>query len=113
MENAAELEEQSGGGRIAITRRVYEALPESLSEHFSHDSAAGCYIADGLTADKIDLAKRATDYKTGKSALITAAAAGALVVGAGTAAAARAKQKDKEKKVARKVKPSPSYYGRD
>lgn len=113
VENAADLEEGSGGGRIAITSRAYRALPESLSEHFSYDSGAGCYVADGLTADKLDLAERATDYKAGKSALVTAVATGALVVGAGTAAAARAKKKDKEEKVARKVKPSPSYYGRD
>ena len=111
VENAADLEERSGGGRIAVTLRVYEALPESLSEHFSYDSEAGCYVADGLTVYKLDLAERATDHKARKSALITTVAAGALVVGAGTAAAARAK-KDKEKKVARKVKPSPSYYGR-
>jgi class 3 adenylate cyclase len=113
VENAAELEERSEGGRIAITQRVYEALPDRLSEHFSHDSEANCYVADGLTADKLDLAERATDYKAGKSALITAAAAGALVVGAGTAAATMAKEKDEEKKVARKIKPSPSYCGRD
>ena len=112
VENAADLEERSEGGRTAITSRVYEALPESLSEHFSHDSAAGCYVADGLTADKLDLAERSKDYKVGKSALIAGAAAGFLVVGAGTAAAARAKKKDKEEKGARKVKPSPSYYGR-
>jgi class 3 adenylate cyclase len=112
-ENAADLEERSEGGRIAITQRVYEALPESLSEHFLYDSDADCYVADGLTAYKLDLAERATDHKAGKSALIATAAAGALVVGAGTAAAAARAKKDKEKKIARKVKPSPSYYGRD
>ena len=112
VENAADLEERNEGGRIAITARTYEALPESLGEHFSYDAGAGCYVADGLTADKLDLAKRARDYKTGKSALVAAVATGALVVGAGTAAAARAKKKGKEEKVARKVKPSPSYYGR-
>jgi hypothetical protein len=95
VETAADLEERSGGGRIAITGRVYQALPESLSEHFSYDSKAGGYVADGLTADMLDLATRAKDYKARKSALIAAAAAGALVVGAGTAAA-KAKKKDKE-----------------
>lgn len=113
VENAADLEERSEGGRIAITRRVYEALPENLSEGFSYDSEADCYVADGLTAHKLDLAERASDHKAGKAALIATAAAGALVVGVGTAAAARAKKRDKEEQVARKVKPSPSYYGRD
>jgi class 3 adenylate cyclase len=112
VENAADPEARTEGGRIAVTRRVYGALPGSLSEHFSYDSGAGSYVADGLTADKLDLAELATGQKAGKFALIATAAAGALVVGAGTAAAARVKEKHKEEKGARKIKPSPSYYGR-
>lgn len=110
VENAADLEERSEGGRIAITSRAYRALPENLSEHFSYNAEAACYVADGLTMDKLDLAKRAKDYETGKAALIAAGATGALVFGAGAVAMAQAK-KDKEKKDARKVKPSPSYCG--
>lgn len=113
VENAANLEECSEGGRIAITSRAYKALQEDLSEHFSYDSESRCYVADGLTTDKLDLAKRKKDYKAGKAALIATSVAGASVVGAGAVAAAKAKRKDKEKRDARKVKPSPSYYGRD
>lgn len=113
VENAANLEERSEGGRIAITSRAHKALPEDLSEHFSYDSEARCYVADGLTADKLDLAKRQKDYRAGRAALIAAGVAGASVVGAGAAAAARDKRKDKEKRDARKVKPAPSYCGRD
>lgn len=111
VENAADLEERSEGGRIAITSRAYGALPENLSEHFSYSSEARCYVADDLTMDKLDLAKRAKDYKAGKAALVTTGLAGALVVGAGAAAVAQAKRKDKEEKGVRKVKPSPSYCG--
>lgn len=125
VEEAAELEEKSEGGRIAISSRAYDDLPDNLSEHFSYDSGARCYVADGLTTDKLDLAKRAQDYKDGKAASITAEVAGALIVGAGVgvgaAAAARAngknkekhKDKHKEKKDARRIEPSPSYCGRD
>ncbi len=111
VENAANLEERSEGGRIAITSRAYEALPENLSEHFSYSSEAECYVADGLTMDKLDLAKRAKDYNARKAALIATTAAGAFVVGAGAAAAAQAKRKDWEKRDARKVKPSRPYCG--
>ena len=110
VENAADLEERSEGGRIAVTSRAYEALPDNLSEHFSYDSESRCYVADGLTMEKLDLAERANDYKAGKTALIATTVAGALVVGAG-AAAAQAKRKDKEKRDARRVKPSRPYLG--
>lgn len=117
VERASELEEKSEGGRITITSRAYNVLPDNLSEHFLYDSGARCYAADGLTTDKLDLAKRAKDYKAGKAASITAGVTGALVVGAGAAAVARAngknKEKNKEKKDARRIKPSPSYCGRD
>jgi class 3 adenylate cyclase len=114
VENAADLEERSDGGRITITSRAYKALGDDLKEHFSYDSRARCYAADGLTADKLDLAKRKRDYGARRSALVTTGlATGALVVGAGaTAAAAQAKGRNKEKKGVRKVKPSPSYCGR-
>lgn len=111
VENAADLEERSDGGRIAVTQRVYEALPENLSDHFSYDSGASCYVADGLTMDKLDLAKRAKDYNAGRAALIATTATGAVIVGAGAAAEAHARKKDKEKKRPRKVVPSRPYCG--
>lgn len=112
VENAADLEERSEGGRIAITNRAYEALPENLGEHFSYDSDADAHVADGLTMNKLDLAKRSKDYNAGKAALIATTAAGAMVVGAGAAAAAHAKRKDKkEKKDARQIVPARPYYG--
>ncbi len=110
VETAADLEERSEGGRIAISVRAYEALPEDLSEHFSYDSSAGAYVADGLTMDKLDLAKRSRDYGIGKAALIATTAAGAVVVGAGAATAHRKKQ-DKEKQDARKIMPARPYCG--
>jgi class 3 adenylate cyclase len=112
VESAAVLEERSGGSRIAVTSRAYEVLPENLSEYFSYDSASRCYVADGLTMEKLDRAKLAKELKLGRSALITTTAAGALILGVGATAAAQAK-KNREKKVARKIKPAPSYYGRD
>jgi len=111
VENASELEERSKGGRIAITSDTYKALPANLREHFSYDSGVRCYAADGLTMDKLDLAKRKKDYGAGKAALITTGIAGASV--AGVATAAWAKKKGREEKDVREVKPSPSYYGRD
>jgi class 3 adenylate cyclase len=111
VEKAAGCEERCEGKQIGITSRAYKVLPEHLSEHFSYSDDARCYVAEGLTMRELDLAKRAADYRSGKAATIATGAAGALIIGAGAAAAAQLRRKDRVRRDARKVKPSPSYYG--
>lgn len=65
VENAAAYEESCSAGQIGISERVYTALPERLSEHFSFDKEAGCYVANNLTADKLERAAKASAYSGG------------------------------------------------
>jgi len=65
VETAAANEENCAGGKIGISKRVYEALPERLSKHFAYDSGSSCYVASDLTWDKIELAARAAAYAVG------------------------------------------------
>jgi len=44
VERAAAFEEASEGGQIAISRRLYQALPADLRCHFKHNKEAHCYI---------------------------------------------------------------------
>jgi class 3 adenylate cyclase len=65
VETAAANEENCAGGKIGISKRVYEALPERLSKHFAYDSGSSCYVASDLTWDKVELAARAAGYAVG------------------------------------------------
>ncbi|MFZ0751016.1 MAG: adenylate/guanylate cyclase domain-containing protein, partial [Pyrinomonadaceae bacterium] len=65
VESAAANEENCKGGMIGISKRVYDALPERLNKHFAYDSGSQCYVASGLTWDKVELAARAAAYAAG------------------------------------------------
>jgi class 3 adenylate cyclase len=65
VETAAANEENCAGGKIGISKRVYDALPERLSKHFAYDSGSLCYVASDLTWDKVELAERAAGYAVG------------------------------------------------
>lgn len=70
VETAAAHEENCAGGKIGISKRVYEALPERLRKHFAYDSDAACYVANDLTWDKVEQAERAMAYATGASVFV-------------------------------------------
>lgn len=70
VEAAAKYEEKCSGGQIGISTRVYNALPDRLSKHFSYSKSAGCYVAENLTADKVERAEKAARAAAGSSAYI-------------------------------------------
>ena len=89
VECAAANEERIGGGQIGVSKRVYDALPNRLRSHFLYDSAARCYVATDLTADKVERAAKASSvYGAGKPVFLTPSQGG-VVVGATEVAGAR------------------------
>jgi class 3 adenylate cyclase len=95
VDNAAKLEEKSSGGQIGISKRVYEALPERLSKHFSYNTTIGCYVAKDLTADKVERAEKAA-AAAGAPAFITSDKSGVTVT-------------EREREGARVIIPGRSY----
>lgn len=59
VEEAARCEGRSTGGQIGITKPVYDALSDDLQSHFAWSSSAQCYVANNLTAEKVERAARA------------------------------------------------------
>jgi class 3 adenylate cyclase len=95
VENAAKYEERCSGGQIGISKRVYDALPERLGKHFEYDSGAGCYVANDLTADKVERAEKAA-AAAGAPAFITSNSYGVTIT-------------DREREGARSIIPGRSY----
>lgn len=52
VERAAAFEEASEGGQIAISPRLYRALPVDLRCHFKRNKEAQCYITTHLTEER-------------------------------------------------------------
>lgn len=65
VETAAANEEKCAGGKIGLSKRVYDALPDRLSRHFAYDRDIGCYVASDLTWDRVEQAARAAAYAGG------------------------------------------------
>jgi class 3 adenylate cyclase len=95
VENAAKSEEKCSGGQLGVSRRIYEALPERLSKHFSYDITIGCYVAKNLTADKVERAAKAA-AAAGAPAFITSNNSGVTVT-------------EREREGARTIIPGRSY----
>jgi len=95
VENAARNEEKCAGGQIGVSKRIYDLLPDRLKKHFSYDSGVGCYVADGLTADKVERAAKASSA-AGAPAFITSGSAGVTI-------------SDREREGARTIIPARSY----
>lgn len=95
VENAAKYEEKCSGGQIGVSKRIFDALPERLSKHFKYDSAVGCYVANDLTADKVERAAKAS-AAAGAPAFITSGSSGVTVT-------------DREREGARTIIPARSH----
>jgi len=76
VETAADNEENCAGGMIGVSKRVYDALPERLNKHFAYDTESRCYVANGLTWDRVELAARAAAYATGAPVFIKSTGSG-------------------------------------
>ncbi len=98
VEEAAKYEERCRAGRIGISKRIYDALPERLSKHFSYDSEVECYVADDLTVDKVERAGKAL-AAAGAPAFITSNKSGVTVT-------------EREREGARTIIPGRSYAER-
>lgn len=96
VENAAATEERCSGGQIGISERIYKALPEELSKHFAYDTKAKCYVANGLTQDKLDWASSASKAPS----FISTGSSGIRI-------------SDRESEGARPIVPARSYAGED
>ena len=96
VEGAAHREEKCSGEQIGITKRVHNNLPLRLKEHFQWDSSSQCYVATGLTTDKVQNAAKATSVYGGTAANIATNATGYTV-------------SSQETTNARKVVPARSY----
>lgn len=53
VERAAAFEEASEGGQIAISRRLYQALPADLKLYFRRNKEAACYVATNLVEKSV------------------------------------------------------------
>jgi class 3 adenylate cyclase len=95
VENAAKYEEKCSGGQIGVSKRIYDALPERLSKHFKYDSGVGCYVANDLTADKVERAAKAS-AAAGAPAFITSGSSGVTIT-------------DREREGARTIIPARSH----
>jgi hypothetical protein len=100
VETAAANEENCNGGKIGISKRVYEVLPDRLGKHFAYDTEAACYVASELTWDKVELAARAAAYAGGAPVFLRSSASGIEITG-------------EEVRGARSVRPSSSWATKD
>lgn len=62
VECAAFCEERHCGGEIALTKRAYDVLHKDLQQFFVREEATGDYVAQGLTADKVERTRKASIY---------------------------------------------------
>jgi len=82
VENAAQLEERSEGGQIAVSSQVHGLLPEYLCERFSYSATVQGYIATDLTAEQVERAARAAEVYGGDAPVfVRTGAAGVIVSG--------------------------------
>jgi class 3 adenylate cyclase len=102
VQNAANIEERCGDAMIGISRTLFDALEGSdLQKHFTYEKAYDCWVAPGLTWEKIDAADDEKNYTLEKALTI-----GVLAAGAAGVAYAVSKAIENEE---RQVQPSRTY----
>ena len=79
VEHAAINEERVDGKQIGISSDAYDVLSKDLKDHFSYDRRAGCYVATGLTEDKLELAAKAAVYQAGGAFFIKPSSSGITI----------------------------------
>ncbi len=82
VEDAAQLEERSEGGQIAVSSQVHGLLPEYLCDRFPYSAKVQGYVATDLTAEQIERAAKAAEvYGVGAPVFVHTGAAGVVVSG--------------------------------
>src|SRR5258708_4289659 len=80
VECAAQLEERSAGGQIAVSTAIYEVLPDELRAHFTYSLKVHRYVATDLTAEKVERAASGSNiYRAGAAVFLTAGAIGLAI----------------------------------
>src|SRR6266487_321407 len=80
VESAAQLEERSEGGQIAVSKTIYDVLPDELRRHFAYSAKVQGYVATDLTAEKVERAAKASQiYRAGAAVFLTAGAIGLTI----------------------------------
>lgn len=97
VEDAAATEERCKGQETGVSKRVYDALPERLKKHFKYSADRCCYVAENLTADKVEQAEKASSLYGGRAPVYVKTGAGGAAISA------------EEAGDARKVSPAQSY----
>src|SRR5258708_23772224 len=88
VECAAQLEERSAGGQIAVSTAIYEVLPDELRAHFTYSLKGQGYVATDLTAEKVERAARGSNiYRARAAVFLTARAIGLAISGVKSARA--------------------------
>jgi hypothetical protein len=79
VERAALCQERCAGGQIGITECVFRVLPPELQDQFTFDDTAECYVATGLTAEKLERTARAALYGSGGPVFLQSDSRGAHI----------------------------------
>lgn len=106
VQSAANIEERCDGSQIGISKRGYDALEgNDLQKHFEYEKAYDCWIARGLTWERIEAlnAEEAYGEKALSIGLIGLGVAGA--VGAAAYVISKAKESERESR----IEPSRTY----
>jgi class 3 adenylate cyclase len=104
-QNAARLEEDSNDSEIAVSQAIYDGLGgNELQAYFTEDTGRRCWVAKGLTYERVEAEEDSKSYDTGKALLIGGAIAAGAALGA--FAISQAKTKEDER---RAVEPSRTY----
>ena len=80
VEDAARYEEHCTGGQIGVSKRIHDALPDCLRNHFTYSIAAQCFVATDLTVDKVERTTQGVQrYQGGGPVYIQTGAAGVRI----------------------------------
>jgi class 3 adenylate cyclase len=80
VEEAAQLEERSEGGQIAVSSQIHTLLPEYLCDRFLYSAEVQGYVATDLTSEQLERAARAAKvYGVGATVSISTGPTGVVV----------------------------------
>lgn len=79
VEQAASHEESCGAGETGIGECVYKLLPEEVQTAFEWNQERGCYVASGLTIQKLARFRRAKAYDRGEAVAVVSSGAGTII----------------------------------
>lgn len=84
VEQAAEHEERCNAGETGIGEAIYKFLPEAIQGAFKWSDDQGCYVATGLTVQKLGRLRKAKIYDRSEAVTVASSAAGTVISSGGT-----------------------------